>query len=50
MIWRPVVERIATLQEINLHYDIIDLLNANESLDLREEAEYRAHKASMRKS
>lgn len=38
MIWRLVVNRIASLQEIDTHYDIVELFDANEALDLQEAA------------
>lgn len=41
-VWRPVVERIATLTEIMTYYDLVDLLDIHEALDLRDEVEYRA--------
>jgi len=40
--WRLVIEKIATLQEINTHYDILDVLDANILLNLKDEAEQRA--------
>ncbi len=43
MIWRPVVEHIARLHEIDTHYDLLDLLSAHEALDLRDAAERRAY-------
>lgn len=46
LIWRPIVERIAGLEEINTHYDLVDLLSAHEALDVRDEAERRAQKAA----
>ncbi len=39
IVWRVVGNRIATLEEIDRHYDLIDLLDANETLDLFAEAE-----------
>lgn len=44
--WRLVVERIATLQEIETHYSVDDVLQANEALDLKREAQERARKAN----
>jgi hypothetical protein len=38
MIWRLVSAGVATLHEIDTHYDINDLYDANEALDIREEA------------
>ncbi len=39
---RPIVEGKATLEEIETHWSIIDLLDVNEALDLQWEAERRA--------
>jgi hypothetical protein len=36
MIWRVVLSKIATLQEIETHWSLIDLLDANEVLDYRD--------------
>lgn len=33
---------MATLQEIDTHYDILEVLDANEVLDLQEEADRQA--------
>lgn len=44
MIWRLVVRQIATLHEIETHYDINDVGDANEALDLMDEAERQAIK------
>ena len=40
--WRPVLRGCATLREINEYYDIIDLLDINEALDLQDTADHRA--------
>ena len=39
MIWRPVLAGILTLKEIKTYYDILDVWDANEALDIKEEAE-----------
>lgn len=39
MIWRPVVRKIATLEEIESHWDINDLFDAHEALDVLDEME-----------
>jgi hypothetical protein len=39
LIWRPILKGIATLQEIETHYTLTDLLDAHEALDLQEEAD-----------
>lgn len=44
MIWRIVVERVATLQEIETYWDLCDVLDAHLSLDLVAEAEAKAYK------
>jgi len=41
-----VVAKIATLEEIETHYDLVDLLDANEALDLQDEAEALANEVS----
>ena len=41
-LWRPVVERIATLHEIETFWSIDDLADAHEALDIRNEAEVKA--------
>lgn len=38
-IWRPVTAKIATLAEIETHWSIDDLADANEALDIKAEAE-----------
>jgi hypothetical protein len=40
-IWRLVTGRVASLQEIDTHYDIVEVFDANEALDLTAEAEFR---------
>lgn len=42
MIWRVVTRQIATLSEINKNWDINDLYDGNEALDIMDEAERRA--------
>ena len=49
MIWRPVLAGILTLKEIETYYDINDLWDANEALDIKEEAERRALEAACDK-
>jgi hypothetical protein len=41
-VWRLVIRKIATLQEIETHYSLIDLMDANEVLDLQDRAESQA--------
>ena len=38
-IWRPILAGISTLQEIETHWSIDDLADANEALDIKDEAE-----------
>ncbi len=37
--WRLVVEQVATLQEIDEHWTIEDVLDANEALDVFDDAQ-----------
>ena len=39
MIWRLVVAEIATLREVETYYDLNDVLDAHEALDLQAEAD-----------
>lgn len=45
---RLVLERVATLSEIETHYSIDDIADKNEALDARLEAEARAHAEANR--
>jgi len=38
-VWRCVLVKIATLQEIESHWSILDLADANDALDIRDETE-----------
>lgn len=49
LMWRPVIERVTTLQEIETHWDLMDLFCCHEALDLREEAERRAARQPRQK-
>lgn len=43
---RPVLRKVATLEEIETHYSLYDLLDIHEALDVQEDAEaYYAKKA-----
>ena len=44
MVWRIILERIATLEEIETHYSLLDLLDANIALDFKEEMIDKANK------
>lgn len=46
MVWRLVIERVATLHEVLTFYDWLNVLDAHDALDLREEAERRAMERS----
>ena len=37
--WRLVLDRVATLTEIETAWDIVDVLDANEAADLKADAE-----------
>jgi len=39
MIWRPIGAGLTTLAEMDDRWDLCDLLNAHEYLDIKEEAE-----------
>jgi hypothetical protein len=40
-VWRLVIARVATLTEIREHWSLIDVADANEVLDIKEELERR---------
>jgi len=37
LIWRPILRQVATLEEIETHYTLADLLDVNEALDIQDE-------------
>jgi hypothetical protein len=37
--WRPILERITTLTEVNEKWNICDLADAHEALDIKADAE-----------
>jgi len=43
LVWRCILERIATLQEIETHWSLIDLMDANDVLDARDNATDKAN-------
>lgn len=49
MIWRLVLEKVATLAEIEQHWTLLDVGDANEALDLKDEQERRAHDLAMQR-
>jgi hypothetical protein len=42
-----VINRIATLQEIETHYDLVDILDAHTALDLQNRADDIAYENAM---
>lgn len=42
MIWRPVLKRLGTLKEVQYEWDLDDLADAHEVLDLKESAQSQA--------
>jgi len=42
-VWRVVLAKIATLSELDTHYSFMDLVHANDALDVQEEMEREAH-------
>lgn len=50
MIWRPIIKKVATLEEIESHWDITDLLDANEALDVMDDLERLQAKKTDQKS
>lgn len=47
-IWRPVIRKIATLEEIENHWSFIDMLDAHEALDIVDEMEMYASKQASK--
>ncbi len=47
-VWRPVLERIATLYEVETHWSIDDLADAHEALDIKQEAQAKAAESIKR--
>lgn len=48
-VWRLVLRRKATLQEMDTHWCLDDLIKANRALDLEEEVERKAHDEAIKK-
>jgi len=50
VIWRPVLKKLGSLKEVQLEWDVDDLFDAHELLDLKEameaEAMQKAHSGS----
>ncbi len=38
-LWRPIVYKVATLQEMDIHWSINDLADCHDAMDIRTEAE-----------
>lgn len=36
-VWRPIIEKVTTLEEVERHYSLCDLLDAHEALDIKME-------------
>lgn len=36
------IEQVTSLEEVETYYDLVDVLDANEALDLKEDAEHQA--------
>jgi len=50
LFWRPIVKGVATLEEIETHWDLTDLLDANEALDVMDDLERLQAKKTEQKS
>lgn len=48
--WRPILEGVATLSEIDEKYNLCDLADANEALDIKVDAEAWYQKQALNKS
>jgi len=44
LIWRLVVNNVATLKEIETYYDLVDVFDAHDALDVKEELEHKSAK------
>ncbi|MCK5316397.1 MAG: hypothetical protein KAJ55_00705, partial [Anaerolineales bacterium] len=42
--WRPILAKITTLQEIENHWSLCDILDVHEALDIQQEAEEYANR------
>ena len=47
-LWRPVLRKIATLEEIETHWSLTDMLDAHEALDIMDEMETYANKQASK--
>lgn len=48
--WRPILEGITTLHEVNTYWDICDLADANEIIDVKEDAQIYYHNQAARRN
>jgi ABC-type uncharacterized transport system substrate-binding protein len=48
-VWRLVIERVATLQELDAHWPLDDIARANALLDMRRDAKVKAAKDAERR-
>lgn len=46
-VWRPILAQIATLQEIETHWGMLDLISAHEALDIQHDAEQHSMKKAQ---
>lgn len=49
-LWRIIDAKLATLEEIERYWDINDMADAHEYLDIKAEAERHSYKAAERKA
>ena len=48
--WRPILKGITTLHEVNTYWNLCDLADANEALDLVEDSENHYTNQSLKKA
>jgi len=48
--WRPIIEKIVTLEELERYWDINDLADAHEALNIRSDAEEFFTKESLKRA
>ncbi|MCP4605067.1 MAG: hypothetical protein GY847_31845 [Proteobacteria bacterium] len=46
MVWRLVSEKVATLREVNTYYDLLDVMDAHEALNIQDKLAEKAAKAA----
>lgn len=47
--WRLIINKITTLEEFEIYYDLLDMLDAHIALNLRDEAEEKVMKEAQQK-